>query len=303
MTLHPAIAALAADPRMTVRVPPPHVPIRKVRAAADAAMHVGARPAMASTLDRTMAADPPVPVRIYRPRPGRAAPAVVFCHGGGFVWGSIDTHDGLCRRLAARSGAVVVSVGYRLSPDHPFPAAERDAREVLRHVRLGAGGLGIDPARIAVAGDSAGAFLAVHATAGAVADGAPPAHLSLAYPALDPLCLGASHAGHADGPVLTSAAMRWFWRCHLPGGAVPELPPLAGFPPATVLVAEHDPLRDEGLAFARALAAAGADARAVTAPGMAHGFLSLPLDAALTAPWEALLGPGAAGPAGSSAPA
>ena len=291
MTLHPAIVPIAADPRMTVRVPPPHVPIRAVRAAADAAMHIGARPAMAAVEDLRVPADPPVPVRLYRPRRGAGAPALVYCHGGGFVWGSIETHDGICRRLAARSGAVVISVGYRLSPEHPFPAAEEDAAAVLRHARLEADGLGIDASRISVAGDSAGGYLAVHATARAVAEGAPPARLSLAYPALDPDCRSASHAAYADGPVLTAAAMRWFWGCHMREGGAPSLPPLAGFPPTTIIVAEHDPLRDEGDALARALAVAGVRATSCTAPGLVHGFLSLPLENALTAPWEALLAP------------
>ena len=125
--LHPALQGILDDPAMTVRVPPPPVSTARVREAANAAMHRGRRPALASVTEALVPAAPPMPVRVYRPRAGPNAPAVVLYHGVGFVWSSPDTHDGLCRRIAERSGAVVVSVNYRLSPGAPYPAAEDDA--------------------------------------------------------------------------------------------------------------------------------------------------------------------------------
>ena len=293
MTLHPALRELLADPSMTVRIPPPHVPMRKVRTAADAAMHRGAQPFMTSVEDMLVPADPPVPIRLYRPTAVRPAPAILFCHGGGFVWGSLETHDGLCRRIATRTGALVFAVGYRLSPEAPFPAAQNDAFAVLEHLWTRAVALGVDRKRIGVCGDSAGAFVAAHAAARFLAIGRSLAAMTLIYPALDPLCARPSHAECADGPVLTTQAMDWFWAAHLPAGLPAGAPRLedAPFPPTTILVAGYDPLRDEGRAFDAALRARGREASLLEAPDMPHGFLSLPLDPALTDPWEALLFP------------
>ena len=154
----------------------------------------------------------PCAVRIYRLRAEPNAPAVVLYHGGGFVWGSLDANDGLCRRIAERSGAVVVSVNYRLSPGAPYPAAEDDALAVLGHLRRHAAALGIDRRRIGVCGDGAGAFVAACAAARFLAAGGSLMAMTLIDPALDPRCVGPQPRGsrrrsrphdRGDAPVLT----------------------------------------------------------------------------------------------------
>jgi acetyl esterase len=287
--VHSSIEALVSDPRMTVRVPPAHVPLDRVRSAANAAMEPGPSPALYS-VENVWLADirTSVLVRHYRPSSATHDRAILFCHGGGFVWGSLDTHDGLCRRMAERTGSPVISVDYRLSPEAPFPAAENDVLLVARKV-LDGEIAGIDRGcSLSLCGDSAGGYLVFATTARLSADGEPPRRLVLIYPSLDPGCLTASHKRYADGPVLTHDAMKWFWAAH----SVPETAPgefrqsLSRFPPTFVLTAEVDPLCDEGLTLVDDLVSAGVSAKGRVAEGMVHGFLSLPLPQDVRQVWE-----------------
>lgn len=222
-----------------------------------------------------------VPVRRYRPVAStEALPAVVYFHGGGWVVGDLDTHDGVCRWLAAQSGASVVAVGYRLAPEHPFPAAYDDAKAVVEALLRDGAPLGVDGARLAVAGDSAGGNLAA---ATALTVKGLRAQL-LVYPVVDCVAESASYAAFATGHFLTREAMRYFVRSYLPAEAdrarVEASPlrhpgALAGAPPALVVTAEADVLRDEGLAYVEALRTAGAQVEAESGRGMLHGFFNL----------------------------
>jgi acetyl esterase len=224
-----------------------------------------------------------VPARLYRPddRPGLGL--VVFFHGGGWVLGSLDSHDAVCRALANGSGHAVLSVDYRLAPEHPFPAGLDDAVAATRWAHAHATELGCDPARLAVGGDSAGANLAA-----VVAQLAPVplVHQLLVYPVTDCTRAHPSYLQNADGPFLTRDGMGWFIDHYLSGGdgtiddplVSPLFAPdhmLAATPPAFVLTAEHDPLRDEGDAYAARLAAAGVPTSHLRVSGMFHGFFSL----------------------------
>jgi acetyl esterase len=250
---------------------------------------------VASTEDRTVPGpDGDLPVRIYRPTADEGAPAAVFFHGGGWVIGSIASHDAFCTALAARSGVVVVSVGYRLSPEAAFPEPLEDCLAATRWVADHADELGIDPTRLAVAGDSAGGNLAA-AVALRARDGGGPAlaFQALVYPVVDHSFSQPSYQENGEGYFLTAEAMRWF-SAHYLGGAEPTDPlaaplhhaDLAGLPPALVVTAEYDPLRDEGEAYAAALAAAGVPTEVRRYDGMVHGFVAM--HAALAAGDEAL---------------
>ncbi|AXI80898.1 alpha/beta hydrolase [Peterkaempfera bronchialis] len=229
----------------------------------------------------------PVPVRLYHPRPGSALPVVVYLHGGGWMTGSIDHMDPVCRALASEAESVVLNVGYRLAPEHPFPAALDDAWAVTAWAAANAASFGGDPARLAVAGDSAGANLAtVVAMLARDAGGPPIAHQLLICPALDTAMDSGSYRTLGDGYGCTRAVMRLCWQTYLampeeafpdaPWQAVPmRAPDLAGLPPATVLTMEYDPLRDEGEAYAERLAAAGVPVRATRCLGVIHPALHL----------------------------
>lgn len=224
-----------------------------------------------------------LPVRIFRPAGAAPLPLTVFFHGGGFVCCSIDTHAGLCSRLAALSGSIVVSVDYRLAPEHRFPAAVDDAIAAVRALHQRAARLGADRDRMAVAGDSAGATLATVAAHALRGSGVPLRHQLLLYPATDAACDSASHRELADTPMLGREMMRWFWRNYLPDAAAaldPRASPLrqrdlSGLPPATIITASIDPLRDEGEAYARALVEAGVRVTQQRWNGHFHGFVSL----------------------------
>ncbi|MFD3761958.1 alpha/beta hydrolase [Streptomyces sp. NPDC058622] len=242
-------------------------------------------PEVAAVYD-TGAAD--VPVRVYDPAPGAAGrPLVVFLHGGGWVMCGTDTHDALCRRLAAASGAVVVSADYRLAPEHPWPAAPDDALAVLLWARSEAGALGCDPDRVVVAGDSSGGNLA--AVTALRAPGLLAGQL-LFYPPLDASMAAESVEAYATGYFHTAAHMAWYWDCYGGDPAHPHVSPLrasraelAGLPRTLIVLADCDVLRDEGLAYARRLGAAGVDCAVQLHPGVFHGFLGLPLPAGATA--------------------
>lgn len=224
----------------------------------------------------------PVTVRIYRPAVG-LRPAVVFAHGGGWVIGSVQTHDGSCRLLATLTGAVVVSVDYRLAPEHPFPAAADDVAEVLEWVFTHAAELGVDATRVSVVGDSAGGNLAAVAARRAIRAGLRPASLALVYPVTDTDPDTESYRAFAEGFGLTRADMLWYLGHYLPDEAdrsdpdcaVLRADDLADLPPTWVATCEFDPLRDEGVAFVDKLGAVGVDVRHVQFKGTVHGFFHL----------------------------
>ena len=223
-----------------------------------------------------------LPARIYTPLGDGPFATLVYFHGGGWVIGSIETHDGICRAIADVAGAIVVSVDYRLAPEHPFPAASEDAYAATRWVAEHAARLGAGDTRIAVAGDSAGGNLATVVCLMARDRGGPAlAWQLLLYPITDYQLDTASYRDYAEGHLLTRDAMAWFWRHYLSGGADREhpyvsplrAPSLAGLPPALIITAECDPLRDEGEAYARRLAESGVPVTATCYPGMVHGFV------------------------------
>ncbi|MFD5890918.1 alpha/beta hydrolase [Streptomyces sp. NPDC060334] len=224
-----------------------------------------------------------VPVRVYDPDPGASGrPLVVYLHGGGWVMCDLDTHDAGCRRLAAASGAVVVSVDYRLAPEHPWPAAPDDALTALLWARSRAAALGCDPDRTIVAGDSSGGTLA------AVTALRAPELLAgqlLFYPPLDAAMNTPSVERYGRGYFHTAAHMAWYWDRYGGDPAHPHVSPLrapdlTALPRTLIVLADCDVLRDEGLAYARRLGEAGVDCGVQLYPGVFHGFLGTPLPAA-----------------------
>ena len=225
--------------------------------------------------------------RRYRPQGAAAGPlpTLIYYHGGGFVIGTIETHDSTCRRLANKSRCQVISIDYRLSPEHPFPAPTDDGVAAFRHIRDNAASFGVDPSRIAVGGDSAGGAIAavVCQTVRDAGDSQGPAFQMLIYPATDSSKQSASRVAFAEGYFLTKDLMDWFWKAYVPAGtdlADLRLSPLLakdfkGLPPAFVLTAGYDPLRDEGRAYADRLIDAGIKTTYVNYPGTIHGFFSL----------------------------
>jgi acetyl esterase len=228
--------------------------------------------------------DGSLPVRMYADADG-PLPVAVYYHGGGWVRGNLDTHDGICRHLAREAGCLVVSVDYRRPPEHPFPAAVEDAYAAVEWVDEHAGTVGGDPDRIAVAGDSAGGNLAA-AVAGMSRDRDGPdlAHQLLLYPVLEHAFDTPSYEAFAEGYLPTRATMRWYWEQYLADpidGHNPYASPLRarsfeGLAPATVLTAGFDPLRDEGRAYADRLREAGVPVDHLEYEEMIHGFLSFP---------------------------
>ncbi|WP_315986575.1 alpha/beta hydrolase, partial [Streptomyces sp. MS191] len=227
---------------------------------------------------------PGLPVRVYRPPGGPGPrPTVVFLHGGGWVLCGPDTHDRTCRSLCRESGAVVVSVDYRLAPEARFPAAVEDAYAAVRWAAAHIDHLGGAPDALVVAGDSAGGNLAAAAALLARERGGPAlAGQVLLYPATDLAGSPASYRTNGQGYYLTTAHMRWYRDHYLGPDGDPRHPlasPLraepAGLPPAHVLTAGCDPLCDEGRAFAAALRDAGVPVTEDHRPGMFHGFLAL----------------------------
>lgn len=224
-----------------------------------------------------------IALRIYRPAsaPRAGLPLVLYLHGGGWVVGSLESHDKLCRILANRLDAVIAAVGYRLAPEYAFPAALEDAEAAWAWVCDEARALGAAGDCFAVAGDSSGGNLAAALTLRLARIGAPQPNAQLLfYPALDATCSSASYREFATGYNLTGAQMGWYWSAYRGGAAAdaPELSPLVAprlsdLPPAVIAVAEADVLRGDGLEYARRLQADGVSTRVVDCVGTIHGFL------------------------------
>ncbi len=223
----------------------------------------------------------PVRVRIYRPRVSQPLPALIYMHGGGWVIGSIDSHDSITAAIAADTPCIVISVDYARAPEHPFPAPMEDCRAVVAWTFANASAVGIDPAAIFVGGDSAGGNLAAAMTI-AFRDG--PLQLRgqlLLYPCVDVDFQRPSYISEAQAPYLKAAEMIWFWNQYCPDAdqrrnplAVPiRCENLSGLPPAFVVVAEHDPLRDDGHVYAERLKAAGVAVTFRPGLGLIHGFV------------------------------
>lgn len=247
--------------------------------------------ALAAVEDGTLdGAAGPLNMRLYRPLGAGPAPLTVFFHGGCFLSCGLDSHDNICRRLAAQASTLVVSVDYRLAPEHRFPAAADDAVAAVRWLHEHGAAIGANASRIALAGDSAGANLAAVAAQQLRSEGPAICHQLLFYPVTDSACDSPSQRELAHAPMLTAEMVRWFWGHYLPdpqAGRDPRASPLrqadlCGVAPATVISAEFDPLRDEGEAYALALSRAGVAVTLRRWAGQFHGFASLlgPLDAA-----------------------
>jgi acetyl esterase/lipase len=239
---------------------------------------------------RNLVAETPqgaIPLRMYRPAgvpESTRLPAYVYFHGGGWVIGDLETHDVLCRQLTAASAASVVSVDYRLAPEHKFPAAADDAWAATRWIVAHAAELGLDAGRLAVGGDSAGGNLAAVAALMARDAGGPAIRQQvLIYPVTDVMRETGSYADFAEGYMLTRDSMRWFiahylrsrddardWRV-----SPLRVPSLAGLPPALIVTAGFDPLRDEGEMYAGRLRDAGVMVDYVCYGGMVHGFAGM----------------------------
>ncbi len=226
-----------------------------------------------------------VQVRLYVPaQTGVADPLLSYFHGGGWTIGDLETHDRYCRTVAAQGGCRVLSVDYRMGPEHPFPAAVEDAMRVYRSVLASPEDFGADPARIAVGGDSAGGNLAAVICHQARRDGLPPPCFQLLiYPSVDLRGDYASRRAFGEDYLLTEASMQWFTDNYLPDRALltdPRVSPLlsddfAGQPPAFIQTAGYDPLRDEGYAYAARLREAGGSVEQRHYPGLIHGFIHL----------------------------
>ncbi|MEO0030264.1 MAG: chloramphenicol hydrolase [Pseudomonadota bacterium] len=227
-----------------------------------------------------------VPARLYVPVGGGAhSPLTLFFHGGGWVIGTLDTHDATCRELADASGSAVLSVGYRLAPEAAYPGPLDDCHDALIWAAANGATLGVDATRLAVAGDSAGGNLAAAVAIRARDEGGPALrHQLLIYPVTEADFGTESYAANGGGNYfLSTSAMRAFWKHYLgdtpvdqaPLATVLRTPDLSGVAPATVITAQYDPLRDEGNAYAARLAAAGVNVDHAQAPGMIHGFFSM----------------------------
>lgn len=297
MGLDADIARFLAQQAEQLRMFPPPAPptLAQMRQATDAglrALHGPLEP-VARTGDFTLSARDGAPLRLRVYWPSAAAglqPALVFAHGGGWCLGSMALYDNPCRALAVATGAVVISVDYRLAPEHPFPLPLHDFCDALAWTFAQAQVLGLDRERIGVAGDSAGGNLAAAACLAARhpegwgAAGAPAiAHQLLLYPALDAAMDAPSFDLFGEGHYLTRAAMAYCYGAYLAHpaqGRLEQVSPLAahslaGLPPATVISCAYDPLRDEAEAYARRLQEAGVPVQAVRLPGMVHACIHM----------------------------
>ncbi|MEN2740782.1 alpha/beta hydrolase [Microbacterium sp. X-17] len=285
MPLHPEVEALLAHAAPPDAGAP--LDLQSFRAMAKAMTQaLGSGPEMAEVTEITLPGPGgEIPVRLYRPVAGATLPVTMYFHSGGWMSGDASTADVLCRMLAQGSGSLVASVEYRLAPEHPFPAALEDADAATRWFAQNAALLQADGTRLAVAGDSSGANLATAVALRARDRGGPAIRFQLlGCPVTD-----SAHEEHpsyqdfATGYLADAAILDWGWDSYVPDHAQRANPEvsvlraasLAGLPPALVVTAEFDPLRDEGEAYARALGQAGVDVELIRYAGMVHGFTML----------------------------
>lgn len=223
-----------------------------------------------------------VPVRVYRSALEESSPVLVYFHGGGWVLGSLETHDAICRALANEAGCVVVAVDYRLAPEHPFPQGLQDCQAVVRWVRESSEELGVDGERVAVGGDSAGGNLAAAvANSNRDENAKPLCHQLLIYPVIDAEQGTESYRENSEGYLLTALGMKRFWDLYLGDSDASKstlasparVTDLSRLPPATVITAQYDPLRDEGEIYAERLKAAGNQVALRRWDGVFHGFV------------------------------
>ncbi len=286
MPVDPQIQALLDK---AAGAPPTHtLPVAEARRMMEARTAAMAPPAAIGHVGERRIDGPggPLVLRIYSPASAGRYPLVVFLHGSGFVLCSLDTHDGMCRNLCAGAGCVVVSVDYRLAPEHKFPAATDDCLAATRWAQENASALNADPGCVFVAGDSAGGNLAAVTALRVRDEGGPKLRGQLlVYPVTDYHEPGTpSMVENAEGYGLTRDGMVWFWAqyLHEPSHAAhPHASPLRandlkGLPPAMVITAQYDPLRDEGEYYADKLKAAGVPVVMKRYQGMNHGFFNLP---------------------------
>ena len=238
---------------------------------------LGPSPELVRVEDRELESG--VCVRLYA-NTKESRPVIMYFHGGGWVLGNIQSHDALCRRLAVESSCTVVSVDYRLSPESPFPGPVNDCYDATRWVVENASQLGVDASRLAVAGDSAGGQLAAAVCLKSRDESGPAIALqALLYPVVEPDFETTSYRDFADGYGLTRETMRWFWAQFLGDQLATQLAAplraesLSGLPPAIVLTAEYDVLRDEGITLAQRLEAEGVEVKHLAYDGMLHGFI------------------------------
>ena len=259
----------------------------ELRALYDVPPQLTANPNIGEVTDRTIPGPGgKLPIRIYRPvdvgpasTEGTQTPGLMFFHGGGWVVSTIDTHDVVCRALCEATAATVVSVGYRLAPEHPFPAAADDCTAATKWVSDNGSSIGVDSSRLALCGDSAGGNL-VAVVALDCADGPKISAQALVYPAVDATReeIG-SLIECAEGYMFTTEELGWYYNEYATDPSdfsnprfSPLLGDLAGQPPAIVITAQYDPLRDEGKDYAEALKAAGGDVEYFQSDGQIHGF-------------------------------
>ncbi|MFK8019822.1 MAG: alpha/beta hydrolase [Pseudomonadales bacterium] len=286
MSVHPQAQAML-DMLAGVDMDPDSVSVEEMRAMRD--MPPSGNPAINSVTDKTLSLNSvEVPVRIYSPGGEGPHSLIMFFHGGGWVFCGLDTHDSTCRAMANEATAVVVSVDYRLSPEAKYPAALEDCYAATEWAVENAVELNANPDQLVVAGDSAGGNLATVVSLmardnRAAGKSAPEVRFQVPiYPVTNHNFNTTSYTDNSEGYYLTQKMMRWFWDQYLPNDsagqesyASPLLADLEGLPPALVITAEYDPLRDEGEAYADRLSSAGVNTELVRFEGQIHGFIGM----------------------------
>jgi acetyl esterase len=286
VTIHPEVEALRRRRIAAGRRPPRDLSVAEAREAERAELKECGEPEpVAEVVDGSLPGPAgPIPIRVYRPQSAQPLPALVYFFGGGWVLGSLDTGDGVCRRLANSTPCAVVAVSYRRAPEHPFPAAVEDCDAATRWLAEHGADLGVDSRRLAVGGASAGGNLAAATAQLAHEQGGPSLRFQfLVYPPLDYRADTPSMRETVDPVFFDCNDVAWCWAHYLAcdsDGESPLASPLRarnlrGLPPTLVITAELDPLRDEGELYAARLAAAGVPTELVRFEGMVHGFYSM----------------------------